>query len=142
MRENTGFTNAKLVIDCVDNGRDFEAVREYIVEDAPFECQADAMKDLKTIEDYANWMVGIGNTTAPGFTIDKHCSAWDEDNNIAIHYATFHATHTGEGGPVPPTNKSMHTDYVYFVEVNGENKVVKMKKVWNDGFAFKQVGWA
>lgn len=132
----------KLVIDVVDNGKDFESVRELLVQDAPFDCQADSMKDMQTVEDYANWMVGVGNTMAPDFSITKHCSAWDDETKTAVHFATFHATNAGDGGPVPPTNKTMDTDYVHCVQMNGEDKVTKMRNVWNDGFEWKQVGWA
>ncbi len=31
-------------------------------------------------------------------------------------YGVFTATHTGEGGPMPPTGKSTRTDYVYVME--------------------------
>lgn len=112
-----------------------------MVADAPFDCQADALQDLNTIGDYAKWMVGIATLTAPCFVVEKHYSASDQDTNTADHFATFHCKHAGDGGPVPPTHKHMDTKYVYFVEMNDEDKVVKMSKVWNDGFAFNQVGW-
>lgn len=85
--------------------------------------------------------VGIGNTTFPGFRIEKHCTAWDNDTKMAVYIATFHGKLTGDGGPVAPTNKTMDTEYAYFVKVNDNDKVVKMQKVWNDGFMFKQLGW-
>jgi hypothetical protein len=42
---------------------------------------------------------------------------------------------------VEPTNKEMHTDYVYVIKKNAEGKNTAMTKVWNDGYAMKQVGW-
>jgi predicted ester cyclase len=63
-----------------------------------------------------------------------------ERNNVAA-YGIFHATHTGEGGPVPPTGKSMSTDYVYVMQFDGE-KIAHMTKIWNAGLALKAVGWA
>jgi hypothetical protein len=56
-------------------------------------------------------------------------------------YAVFHATHTGDGGPVPPTGLSMSTDYVYVMQFEGE-KIVHMTKIWHSGLALKAVGWA
>jgi len=53
----------------------------------------------------------------------------------------FHATHTGPGGPVAPTGKSLKTDYVYVMQFTGD-KIGHMTKIWNDGLALKQVGWA
>lgn len=40
----------------------------------------------------------------------------DEERNNVAAYAVFRATHTGEGGPVPPTGKRMEADCVYVME--------------------------
>ena len=50
------------------------------------------------------------------------------------------ATHTGEGGPCPPTGKSMKADYVYVMEFDGE-KIRHMTKIWNAGWTLKELGW-
>ena len=39
-----------------------------------------------------------------------------------IIFATYTATHTGEGGPVPPTNKTTNSHYVYTMKMNGEGQ--------------------
>jgi hypothetical protein len=41
----------------------------------------------------------------------------------APHVDTFPATHTGDGGPVPATNKKANTEYCYQVDTNEEGKV-------------------
>ena len=38
-----------------------------------------------------------------------------ERNNVAL-YAVFSGTHTGDGGPMPPTGKSTSSDYVYVMD--------------------------
>jgi hypothetical protein len=86
-------------------------------------------------------MAGIGNITAPGATYDLHSASYDEATNTAVFFATYHARHTGDGGPVPPTNKETHSDYVYVLTMNNENKVAKMVKVWNAPWAMKELGW-
>ena len=60
---------------------------------------------------------------AENATYDLHASSWDEGTRIATFFATYHAKHTGDGGPVPPTNKETHTDYVYAVIMNSDGKV-------------------
>jgi len=50
-------------------------------------------------------------------------------------------THTGEGGPVPPTNKTTNSQYVYIVTMNDDDKIRGMKKVWNAPWAMKELGW-
>ena len=61
--------------------------------------------------------------------------------HTAIFFATYHAKHTGEGGPVPPTHQETHSHYVYFLTMNGENKVGRMTKVWNASWAMRELGW-
>lgn len=133
--------NAKKVIDICDNGKAFAEIADIVTDDAEFTCQADAMKDIKTVQGYNEWMAAFGSTTAPDFKVDIHNFSWNPEKKIATHFATFHCTHTGPGGPVEPTNKMMHTEYVYIVYMNDDDKCYKIHKVWNDGWAMRQVGW-
>jgi len=57
-------------------------------------------------------------------------------------FATYHAKHTGEGGPVPPTQKETHSQYVYILTMGTDNKVAKMVKVWNAPWVLRELGWA
>jgi len=61
-------------------------------------------------------------------------------NNVAA-YGVFHGTHTGAGGPVPPTGRRTSTDYVYVMQFEGE-KIAHMTKIWHAGLAMKELGWA
>ncbi|HKR69352.1 MAG TPA: ester cyclase, partial [Streptosporangiaceae bacterium] len=63
-----------------------------------------------------------------------------ERNNVCA-CAVFSGTHTGAGGPVPPTGKSISTDYVYLMEFEN-GKISHMTKVWNAGWALKELGWS
>jgi predicted ester cyclase len=67
--------------------------------------------------------------------------AVDEERNNVTAYAVFRGTQTGEGGPVPPTGKRVESDYVYIMQFEGD-LIRHMTKVWNDGVALKQLGWA
>ena len=44
------------------------------------------------------------------------------------------------GGP-PPTGKSTRSDYVYSMEFDGP-RIRHMTKIWNAGWAMKELGWA
>ena len=55
-------------------------------------------------------------------------------------YGVFRGTHTGEGGPVPPTGKKVEADYVYVMDFDGD-RIRHMTKIWNDGISLKQLGW-
>ncbi len=67
--------------------------------------------------------------------------ATDTERGRVSAFAVFHGTHTGEGGPVPPTGKTAAADYVYDMEFKGD-KISHMTKIWNDGHTLKQLGWA
>jgi predicted ester cyclase len=66
--------------------------------------------------------------------------ATDPERNSVCVSAVFSGTHTGEGGPVPPTGKSTSSDYVYVMEFEG-GKISHMTKIWNAGWAMRQLGW-
>lgn len=67
--------------------------------------------------------------------------AVDEDRRTVLGFAVFKGTHTGEGGPVPPTGKRAETDYVYAMEFDGD-RIRRMTKIWNDVWAMRQLGWS
>ena len=78
----------------------------------------------------------------PDGRYEQKSFAVDEQRNNVTAFAVFHGTHTGEGGPVPPTQKETHSHYVYVLTMNAENKVEKMVKIWNAPWAMKELGWA
>src|SRR5438874_1389428 len=97
----TAFENARKFFDACEAGQGWEGCRQYVSDGAPFAAQSEPLADLNTIQAYCDWMSAIGNVTLPGATYDVHAAAYDEANKTAIFVATFHARHTGEGGPVP-----------------------------------------
>jgi len=66
--------------------------------------------------------------------------ATDDDRKSVCAYGVFSGTHTGEGGPCPPTGKSTSTDYVYVMDFEGD-KIRHMTKIWNAGWAMRDLGW-
>ena len=77
----------------------------------------------------------------PDGRYDLKAFATDHERGSVCAYAVFSGTHTVEGGPVPPTGKSMSTDYVYVMEFD-DGKIRQMTKIWNSGMALREVGWA
>jgi len=119
----------------------WDACKDYVAENATFFAQCEPLTDIKTVKDYVGWMTGLGTITAPGCTYELHTSAYDEANKTAIFYATFTGTHSGEGGPIPPTNKTTNTHYVYVLKMNNEGKIASMTKIWNASWALRELGW-
>ena len=66
--------------------------------------------------------------------------AVDEPRSNVIAYGVFRGTHTGDGGPVPPTGKAVAADYVYVMDFDGD-KIRHMTKIWNDAHSLRQLGW-
>jgi hypothetical protein len=137
----SAFENARKFFDACEAPAGWDGCKDYVADGAPFDAQSEPLVDITTVQGYCDWMAGFGTVTAPGATYDLHTSGYDEDSRTAMFFATYHATHSGEGGPVPPTNKETHSHYVYFLTMNGDNKVEKMTKVWNAPWAMKELGW-
>jgi predicted ester cyclase len=123
-----------------ETGQGWEACRMYCHPGATFAAQAGALTGVDTLEQYCDWMKGL-LTLMPDAGYDLRAFAADEARRVVVAYAVFAGTHTGEGGPVPPTGKRASTDYVYAMRFDGD-RIRHMDKIWNDGLALKQLGWA
>ena len=99
------------------------------------------MAELKTVKEYVDMWEGLGGVTLKGGGFEINASAFDEKNKTAIFFATYTGTHTGEGGPVPATNKTTSTHYVFVINMNDEGKVTNVIKVWNASWAMRELGW-
>ena len=98
---------------------------------ASFVAQSEPLTDVRTLEQYTDWMKGLLTFMPDGRYVVK-AFATDEERKSVCAYGVFSATHTGQGGPCPPTGKSTTTDYVYVMEFDG-NKIWHMTKTWNAG---------
>lgn len=131
---------AEAFFDACETGKGWAVCGAYCAPNATFSAQASPLGDVKTLEQYTEWMKGI-STVLPGARYELRSFATDDARNNVAAYAVFHATHTGQGGPVPPTGRSISTDYVYIMQFQGE-KISHMTKVWNAELALKELGWA
>ena len=99
--------NAKRFIEAREASSGWAGWKEYVEDGAPFVAQSEKLTEVTTVEAYCEWMAGFGKVTAPGSSYTLHAACYDEDNRAAVFFATCHDTHTGEGGPVPPTTKRL-----------------------------------
>lgn len=123
-----------------ETGKGWQACQAYCRPDATFSAQAGALADVTTLEDYTEWMKGL-LTPIPDGRYELKAWATDEARQTVIAYAVFSGSHTGDGGPVPPTGKRVQSDYVYVMAFEGD-KIRHMTKIWNDGVALNGLGWA
>jgi predicted ester cyclase len=132
-------TQAEQFFHACETGKGWEACREFCHADATFSAQAAALADVNTLEGYTEWMKGLF-TPVPDGRYQLRSFAVDEERNSVLAFAVFHGTHTGEGGPVPPTGKSVAADYVYVMAFEGD-RIRHMTKIWNDAVTLQQLGW-
>ncbi len=131
---------AMAFFDACETGKGWEVCKEWCTDGATFSCQADALAETTTLEGYVEWAKGL-LTPIPDGHYELKGFAVDEERGSVLAFSVFHGTQTGEGGPVPPTGKTVATDYVYAMEFDG-GKLRHMTKIWNDGHSLKQLGWA
>jgi len=133
-------SDALAFFDACETGQGWAACKQYCTCDASFSAQADALVGVDTLQGYTDWMTGIV-AVMPDARYEMLAFGVDEERKAIAAAAVFHATHTGEGGPVPPTGKSVSSDYCYVIKLE-DGKVAHMTKVWNDGHALRAAGWA
>ena len=122
-----------------ETGAGWEGCARFCKADATFSAQAEPLADVETLEQYAEWMKGL-LTFVPDGRYELKSFATDEERGSVCAYAVFSGTHTGEGGPCPPTGKSTSTDYVYVMDFDGD-KIRHMTKIWHSGLAMQELGW-
>ena len=131
---------AQRFFDACETGQGWEGCARYCHAGATFSAQADALTGVTTLEGYTEWMKGM-LTPIPDGRYEIRSFAVDESRRNVAAYGVFRGTHTGQGGPVPPTGKRLEADYVYIMEFDGD-RIRHMTKIWNDGASLKQLGWA
>ncbi len=131
--------SARAFFEACEAGRGWEACRAYCTPEASFSAQAGALASVRTLEEYTEWMKSILTVLTDG-RYDLHAFAEDQERGQVVAFATFVGTHKA-GGPVPPTGRTTRTDYVYVMRFR-DGKIAHMTKVWNDGHALKELGWA
>ncbi len=130
---------AERFFEACETGKGWDECQQFCHDGATFSAQADALAGVSMVEGYTDWMKGL-LTTVPDGSYEVRSFAVDEERQNVAAYGVFRGTHTGEGGPVPPTGKQIEADYVYVMQFDGD-KIRHMTKIWNDGISLKQLGW-
>ena len=120
-------------------GKGWNVCSQYCTDGATFAAQAEPLADVETLQGYTEWMKGL-LVLLPDGSYDLKAFAVDDDRDSVVAYAVFSGTHTGEGGPVPPTGKRVNSDYVYVMKFDGD-KIAHMDKIWHAGIAMRELGW-
>ena len=130
---------ARAFFEACETGKGWDTCQQFCTADATFSAQAEALEGVDTLEKYTDWMKGL-LTILPDGEYEVKSFAADPERTNVIAYGVFSGTHTGEGGPVPPTGKRASADYVYVMEFEGD-RIGHMTKIWNSGITLSQLGW-
>ena len=130
---------ATLFFEACEAGKGWEVCKQYCKPNASFSAQAEPLMDVKSLQQYTDWMKAV-TTFLPDAEYELKSMATDEKRKNVCAYGVFSGTHTGPGGPCPPTGKSTRTDYVYVMDFDGD-KIRHMTKIWHSGLAMKDLGW-
>jgi predicted ester cyclase len=132
-------STAQEFFDACETGKGWAECKAYCHSGATFSAQTGVLNGVDTLQAYTDWMKGMF-VPVPDGNYELRAFAVDEDRNRVMAYAVFRGTHTGEGGPVPPTGKRVEADYVYVMDFEGD-RIRHMTKIWNDGVSLQQLGW-
>jgi len=127
--------------DACETGGGWERCKPFCRPDATFSAQAEPLAEMRTLQEYTDWMKGLLVLMPDGGYSVRSFATDTERNNVCV-CAVFTGTHTGEGGPIAPTGRSASSDYVYLMELHDDGRIRHMTKVWNAGWALEQLGWS
>jgi predicted ester cyclase len=130
---------AQKFFEACEAGKGWAVCKEWCTPNATFSAQAEPLADVRNLQQYTDWMKGL-LTFIPDGRYELKSFATDEERQNVSAYAIFTGTHTGQGGPYPPTGKNLKTDYVYVMYFDGD-KIKHMQKIWHAGLAMKDLGW-
>ena len=130
---------AERFFEACETGKGWDVCQQYCHPDATFSAQAGALNGVNSVKGYTDWMKGLF-TPVPDGSYEVRSFAIDDARKNVTAYAVFRGTHTGQGGPVPPTGKRVEADYVYVMNFDGE-RIKHLTKIWNDGISLAQLGW-
>jgi predicted ester cyclase len=131
---------ARAFFEACETGKGWDGCKAYCTPDATFSAQCEALDGITTLQAYADWMTGLLGILPDGSYQLKSFATDNQRNNVAA-YGIFTGTHTGEGGPVEPTGKTVNADYVYVMQFTGD-KITHMTKIWHSWNSLKELGWA
>jgi len=130
---------AENFFEACETGKGWDGCQTYCTADATFSAQAEPLADIHSLQEYTEWMKGLLSFIPDG-RYELRSFATDEQRQNVCAYGVFSGTHSAEGGPCPPTGKSVQSDYVYVMEFDGD-KIRHMTKIWHARIAMQQLGW-
>ena len=130
---------AEQFFEACETGKGWDTCQRYCHADASFSVQAGALAGVETLQAYTDWMKGIF-TPMPNGSYELKSFGVDQERGNVCAFAVYKGTHTGEGGPVPPTGKTTTLNYVYVMDFE-DGRISHITKIWNADHSLRELGW-
>jgi len=134
---------AERFLQTVKPGQGWEAWQPFCHPDAGFRklgTSAVGMEVHESLPDFAE-STKVLVALFPDLRQELRSLAIDEEQDIAIAYMVTKGTHTGEGGPVPPTGQAFEVDVVWIMQFE-DDRMRHLTLVMHDPVVDEQLGWA
>jgi predicted ester cyclase len=132
---------ARAFFEACESGQGWAVCQGWCTPDAGFAAQAEPLAEITTLAAYCDWMQWLMGVMPDG-RYELSAFATDAARATVVASAQFLGTHTGEGGPCPPTGRSTRSDYVYVMQFDAGGRIRNMTKIWNASWAMRDLGWA
>ena len=130
---------AEAFFEACETGKGWSVCQQYCTPSATFSAQSEVLAGVSTLAQYTDWMKGMMQVL-PDARYEIRSFATDDSRNNVIAHGVFIGTHTGPGGPVPPTGKTVNADYCYVMQFKGD-RIGHLTKIWNSNVSLQQLGW-
>ncbi len=122
-----------------DAGEGWQVCRSFCHPGATFAFDGEMLSGIDTVEAYAEWMKD-NRQTFSDFGGDVRAIGVDEERRRVLVFGANWGTHTGDGGPVPPTGKRFQSEAVTVITFDGD-KIDHVTLIVNEASVARQLGW-
>jgi predicted ester cyclase len=111
----------------------------FVSKDCTYQCAA--YPEQKNFAEHVNFVHSLVEGPMPDFGYIVKAIATNESQ--VIINGTIHGTHTGEGGPVEPSNPPLkgYADFSITFTVNEDGMIVNVWEIMDASSLWKQLGW-
>ena len=85
----SAFENATKFFHACENLQGWSGCKEFVAPGASFAAQCEPLVDVKSVEDYCDWMAGLGNGPLKGCGYRLNASSFDHVSQTAMFFGTL-----------------------------------------------------
>ena len=124
-------------LDACETGEGWEVCQDWCHFNATLSYQEELEAKVITLALYTDWMKELLSRTTEQAYILKSLTIFSRRTPVTA-VAKFYGSKSLEGGPVPPAQSSIVSEYTYIMEFYGD-KICHLTKVWSDIHAVRDI---